>query len=150
MNVKSDVINDNFDWIRASKTSSIGTGPSTDHSTGTKKGHFIYIESSIPRQWGDKARLESEVLSPTSGKCMQFWFNMNGDGINKLSILLKVVQQSESRVWTYGGNRGDKWIQGQIPIKSAKPFVVRFLNLFYYSRIFSFADFYSCSYFACD
>jgi hypothetical protein len=133
INAKTDDINDNFDWIRATKTASAGTGPSTDHSTGTRKGHFMYIESSWPRQWGEKARLESEVLPPTSGQCMQFWFNMNGAHINKLSILLKVVEQSESRVWTYGSNKSDNWIQGQIPIKSAKPFVVSW-NQFFYSR----------------
>jgi hypothetical protein len=130
INAQTDDINDNFDWIRATQVPSLQTGPSTDHSLGTNKGHFMYIESSWPRQWGEKARLESEVLPPTSGQCMQFWFNMNGAHVNKLSILLKVVEQSESRVWTYGGDRGDKWRQGQIPIKSAKPFVVGFTHFF--------------------
>ena len=124
INAQTDDINDNFDWIRATRTPSTNTGPSTDHSTGTDKGHFMYIESSWPRQWGEKARFESEVLPSTSGQCMQFWFNMNGAHINKLSILLKVLEQSESRVWSYDGNRGVNWIQGQIPIKSAKPFMV--------------------------
>ena len=124
INAKTDDITDYFDWIRATKTSSFGTGPSKDHSLGKPGGHFMYIETSAPRQAGEKARLESEVLPPTSGQCMQFWFNMNGKDVYKLSVLLKVVEQSESRVWSYGGDHDDKWKQGQIPIKSAKPFIV--------------------------
>ena len=130
INAKSDVYNDNFDWARASVTFSVGTGPLSDHSTGTSKGHFMYIESSWPRQWGEKARLESEVLPPTTGQCMQFWYNMNGAHINKLSVLLNVVEESETRVWSFGANKGDKWLQGQIPIKSAKPFIVGSNNFF--------------------
>ena len=124
VNVLTNSNQDEFDWIRSSFTPSKGTGPKKDHSTNSNKGHFMYIESSYPRKYGDKARLESEVFVPTTGQCMQFWYHMNGTHINKLSVFLKVVEQSESRILTLSQHQGDQWLQGQVPIKSDKPYVV--------------------------
>ena len=51
---------DDFDWTRLSGgTSSDGTGPNSDH---TGHGSYIYIETSDPRQPGDKAELMSPVF----------------------------------------------------------------------------------------
>ena len=48
---------DDFDWTRLSGgTASSGTGPDSDH---TGQGSYIYVETSSPRQPGDKAKLTS-------------------------------------------------------------------------------------------
>ena len=119
-----NILTDNFDWIRATTTPSVKTGPQKDHSTNSPKGHFMFIETSYPRKNGELARLESEVLPPTAGQCMQFWYHMDGVYIKRLSVFFRVIEQSESRVWTLGNTQGDKWLQGQVAIKSAKPYVV--------------------------
>ena len=61
---------DNFDWKRKQgSTPSIGTGPSVDHTLGTKKGYFVYIETSFGRI-GDRARF----LSPLFKKVCIFFY----------------------------------------------------------------------------
>ena len=42
-------------------------------------GHYMFIESSSNRA-GDKAQLQSEILNPTTGSCLVFYYNMNGAG----------------------------------------------------------------------
>mgnify|MGYP001804734787 FL=1 len=51
---------DDFDWrIHSGGPASSGTGPDSDH---TGQGSYIYIETSSPRQPGDKAKLTSPVF----------------------------------------------------------------------------------------
>ncbi|XP_066292880.1 MAM and LDL-receptor class A domain-containing protein 1-like, partial [Branchiostoma lanceolatum] len=74
---------DDFDWRRQqSSTGSSGTGPSSDHTTGS--GYYMYIEASN-RQPGDVARLISPSLS-SNVKCLEFWYHMYGDHIEELRV----------------------------------------------------------------
>ncbi|XP_035658185.1 MAM and LDL-receptor class A domain-containing protein 1-like [Branchiostoma floridae] len=44
---------DDFDWTwQSSNTGTSGTGPSNDHTYGTAAGHYVYTETSSPRQPG--------------------------------------------------------------------------------------------------
>ena len=53
---------DNFDWKRKQgSTPTIGTGPSVDHTLGTNKGYFVYIETSFGSV-GDRARFLSPLF----------------------------------------------------------------------------------------
>ena len=64
---------DNFDWKRKQgSTPSIGTGPSVDHTLGTNKGYFVYIETSFG-SIGDRARF----LSPLFKKVCIFLLKKN-------------------------------------------------------------------------
>jgi len=40
----------------------------------------MFIETSAPRLQGDKARLKSDMITPTTGSCLTFWYNMHGKG----------------------------------------------------------------------
>ncbi|KAK3573176.1 hypothetical protein QTP86_014847, partial [Hemibagrus guttatus] len=88
---RSDV----FDWTRQNHLSqnpkrSVNTGPDTDRS-GTKEGYYMYIETSRPRQKGDKARLLSPLYNVTAARgpsgssrvpyCVSFFYHMNGKHI---------------------------------------------------------------------
>ena len=83
---------DDFDWRDGSgSTTSFGTGPSTDHTTGTTSGHYQYLEASYPRQPGEKTWLVSQSLPASStGGCFYFWYNMNGRNIGSLNIIIQV------------------------------------------------------------
>ena len=48
-----------FSDLTVSYTS--GTGPSNDHTTGGKNGHYVYMETSSPAKQGDVAVLWSPV-----------------------------------------------------------------------------------------
>lgn len=64
-----------FSWTRqSSQTSSLNTGPPGDHTTG--KGYYVFIESSLPQQPGDRAWLASPSLPPTTATCLIFYYHM--------------------------------------------------------------------------
>ncbi|CAK7320677.1 MAM and LDL-receptor class A domain-containing protein 1 [Vulpes lagopus] len=57
---------DDFDWTRKhGPTSTLNTGPMKDHTLGTAKGHYLYIESSEPQVFQNRATLLSPVLNAT-------------------------------------------------------------------------------------
>lgn len=56
----------------------------------------MFIESSSNRV-GDKAQLQSEILNPTTGSCLVFYYNMNGAG--KRTILFFMSSNGSSLVF---------------------------------------------------
>lgn len=46
--------NDNFDWEEGTGETTSSVGPSVDHSYGTSKGYYAFIELSSPRKENDK------------------------------------------------------------------------------------------------
>ena len=80
----------------------------------------MYIETSLPRKRGDRARLESTVFPATTGKgrCMQFWYHMTGAHIGALNVYMKVIGQSETKLWSLGIGQKDVWYQAQVPVVS--------------------------------
>ena len=82
---------DAFDWTwHKGKTGSTSTGPPNDHTYGTSKGHYMYIEASSPRVASDKARLVSPTYVDKSAVCVQFYYHMLGDGMGTLNVYTKV------------------------------------------------------------
>ncbi|XP_041365734.1 MAM and LDL-receptor class A domain-containing protein 1-like [Gigantopelta aegis] len=115
---------DVFDWTRKiGPTSTMGTGPAADHTTG--RGYYYYIETSYPRRRGDIARLDSPKLPPTpaSGHCLKFWYYMFGATVGNLSINIQTPSNS-SVFWSRSGSQGDKWIQGSRTLVSSEEYVV--------------------------
>ena len=76
-------------YIAQGSTPSIGTGPSTDKTTGTENGYYAYIETSGVEP-GGVYRLVSPWYPPTSdNSCyFTFWYHMFGDHITTLSVSL--------------------------------------------------------------
>lgn len=70
-----------FDWIRsAGATSSVGTGPPNDHTTGTDTGLYMYAEVSGQKP-GNQAWIYSPLISAApGGACCSFWYHMYGQG----------------------------------------------------------------------
>ncbi|XP_019642580.1 PREDICTED: MAM and LDL-receptor class A domain-containing protein 1-like [Branchiostoma belcheri] len=118
---------DNFDWTRDSRgTRSSRTGPTVDHTTGTSTGHYMYIETSLPREQGDTARL----LSPSyrrypDGQCLLFWTHMYGVHIGTLKVSVK-TGGTTSDIWTRSGNQGDQWFSVAVNIPANNSYQVIF------------------------
>lgn len=127
-------LGDNFDWIRSKgSTGTSFTGPSFDHTKGTRDGYYMYLETSAPRVTGDKARLLSQVYpGSNTDKCFMFYYHMYGSDIGNLNVYLLLNQSSdtfstESLMWSLSGDWGNTWNLGQfrIPADYAKnPFEV--------------------------
>ena len=68
-------------------TVSSGTGPATDHTTGTT-GIYLYTEASTPAAVGDVTELESPSISiaPYTNPGLSFWYHKAGAGMGNLYI----------------------------------------------------------------
>ena len=75
----------------------------------------MYIETSSPRNSGDKARLVGPSVSVNAQPmCFTFWYNMFGDHVASLNIYLKHGSSLGSAVWTRSGAQGSAWKQAQV------------------------------------
>ncbi|XP_029688841.1 LOW QUALITY PROTEIN: MAM domain-containing glycosylphosphatidylinositol anchor protein 2 [Takifugu rubripes] len=129
---------DEFDWTRHSAATrntkyTPNTGPSSDHN-GSKQGYYMYIETSRPRQDGDKARLltptfnsnakSSASLSNSPTYCFSFYYHMYGKHIGALNVFLrqKGPTVTDTSVWSLSGNQGDQWLQAKVNIQPTTAF----------------------------
>ena len=81
-------------------------------------GHYLYIETSFPRQPGDKARVSFKVFRVN---CLQFWYHMWGADIGQLNVYYTNFQSSSfvsHLAWHLQGNQGDVWKLAQVPFDS--------------------------------
>nr|XP_026693747.1 MAM and LDL-receptor class A domain-containing protein 1-like isoform X2 [Ciona intestinalis] len=126
-----------FTWIRRQgETPSIYTGPPWDHTTkDANVGHYIYIETSSPRQKGDKARLVSQVIGTAGTYCLR-WLHMHGLNVKDLNVYLKgrlthrvrmltrlsgpwsIEGRDEPRVF---GEDGDWWNEERVEFNIVEP-----------------------------
>jgi hypothetical protein len=91
-------------------------------------GQYLFIESSLPRRPGDKARIQSEqfTATPSNGRCMKFWYHMFGPDIGNLTVYINVTGAAKlAPLWRLSGKQGNKWLQGKLPINSAQTYMVR-------------------------
>ncbi|XP_040207739.1 MAM domain-containing glycosylphosphatidylinositol anchor protein 1 isoform X3 [Rana temporaria] len=130
---------DTFDWIRQSlKTKdpkrTVNTGPEKDNG-GTEEGFFMFIEASLPRKAGDRARLISPMYNVTMTKmkppkapsyCISFYYHMWGRHIGRLNVLLRAFNTGDMQLWSLNGDNGNKWQLANIQINPTRPFQVIF------------------------
>ncbi|XP_035665473.1 MAM and LDL-receptor class A domain-containing protein 1-like [Branchiostoma floridae] len=108
---------DDFDWTRdQGSTTSSGTGPSSDHTTGSTIGSYMYIETS-GQQPRDVARLISPVLS-TDSKCLEFWYHMYGESTEELRVYQSSTGSSQlgTPIWSLTGDQGDVWYNATVDL----------------------------------
>ena len=78
------------------------------------KEAYIYIETSSPRMYSEKARLNS--IWKTGPQRMEFFYYMYGSTIETLSVYVK-INGSEYRVWSrYGSQLSSDWIKGCVTL----------------------------------
>nr|CAB3263600.1 MAM and LDL-receptor class A domain-containing protein 1-like [Phallusia mammillata] len=121
-----DTKQDDFDWTRANNgTSTLNTGPEADHTRKVinGKGHFVYIETSNPREKGDIARLISPIVMPDLNpkKCLTFWYHSFGSTIGELNIYKKSPDHKDAYLktpeWSLNTDEGDQWVFASIDIE---------------------------------
>uniref|UniRef100_A0A8C3PNX2 MAM and LDL receptor class A domain containing 1 n=1 Tax=Calidris pygmaea TaxID=425635 RepID=A0A8C3PNX2_9CHAR len=121
-------VGDDLDWIRIQgPTPTVNTGPLKDHTTGTARGHYLYMESSEPHQFQDKAILLSPLFNPTGNRtCVfRFHYHMFGKQVYKLSVFQRTVSNTKGwLLWYKFGNQGNRWIRQTLYISSFKPFQI--------------------------
>ena len=67
---------------------------------GTSAGYYVYIESSYPQEYGDKAWLVSEVIESPMGACLDFWYHMKGMTTGNLTVLHRILNQQPNALWS--------------------------------------------------
>ena len=75
----------------------------------------MYVEASVPRRVGDKARMSKQYSGLASGgSCLQFWYHMFGVDTGRLNLY--VTSGGKSSSWSMIGQQGNQWLKGQITI----------------------------------
>mgnify|MGYP000099682173 CR=1 FL=1 len=73
----------------------------------------MYIETSSPRLYGDRARLQLLPPNSATGKlsCLKFYYHMYGATINQLNVF-----NGNSIVFTKSGQQGNRWLFAEVAI----------------------------------
>ncbi|XP_014854147.1 PREDICTED: MAM and LDL-receptor class A domain-containing protein 2-like [Poecilia mexicana] len=101
---------DDFDWIRKwGSTLNPNTGPESDHTTNTPKGHYYYLPSSMEDQAGQKALMSSPLYSESKGSCLQLWYHMYGKGMGTLNVYQQSLDGKEVLIFSQTGDQGRLW-----------------------------------------
>ena len=89
----------------------------------------MFLETSYPRQPGDKARLESYNNPPTDGQCVEFMYHMFGAGMGTLNLYIRRAGKLDTRpVWTMTGDQGNQWYRGQVTVTESRSWNVSLLS----------------------
>ncbi|RUS90100.1 hypothetical protein EGW08_002142, partial [Elysia chlorotica] len=101
---------DQFNWtLRQGQTPTINTGPNCD-PIDCDHGQYLYIETSLPRRYNDKARLETPYLGGSGKRCLSFYYHMYGYTTGTLKVKQHTnVTDVELILWEASGNQGDDW-----------------------------------------
>lgn len=91
----------------------------------TDFGNYLYIEAS-PKTERQRARLVSPEVEPETGPiCLLFYYQLRGEGVGTLRILLRENDQEETLIWALKGDQGPAWQEGRTILpRSPKEFQV--------------------------
>ncbi|XP_072269512.1 MAM and LDL-receptor class A domain-containing protein 1 [Pyxicephalus adspersus] len=120
---------DDFDWTRnQGQTPTLDTGPMKDHTLGTARGHYLYIETSEPQMYKNQAVLLSPEIDATINNnnktCIfRFHYHMFGRQIYSLAIYKRTMRNTRGQLlWQAFGNKGNRWLKKVVYINSSSPF----------------------------
>lgn len=98
------------------------TGPSTDHTTDSQDGYYLYVKSILIDSSNSSA---ARIISPPSkiksnGGCFKFFYHMYGSDVDKLNIYLREASSNDNGkpIWQKYGNKGDKWLFGHVYVEA--------------------------------
>nr|XP_033506790.1 MAM and LDL-receptor class A domain-containing protein 1 [Epinephelus lanceolatus] len=109
-----DISHGGCQWTRG-KNASGNTGPSVDHTVGTGLGWYMAVEPDHGGQMSPAA-LQSPSMKQASATCtLHFYYNMYGDDIEELTVLLKEGARTTA-LWWLSGNHRDSWHHGEVTV----------------------------------
>ena len=77
-------------------------------------GSYIYIDTSLPRKYNEKARLNSPRLR--GAQRMTFYYFMYGSTVESLSVYVR-SNGGEERIWSrYGNHLSSNWTKGCVAV----------------------------------
>ena len=79
----------------------------------------MYIETSSPRQPGDKAKLISPKLQFSGNMCLQFYYHMYGASMGTLNVFINGVT-----VFSTTGDKGNAWLRNAVSVNLSGVFEV--------------------------
>ncbi|KAI0225936.1 Zinc metalloproteinase dpy-31 [Lamellibrachia satsuma] len=115
---------DNFDWtLKTGATPSRPTGPDSAHSGK----YYIYIETSNPRRYGDRAVMLLPKLARGGHVCVRFNYHMFGFHINELQLAKRSSSGHLNKVWSMVGEKGNRWLHAVVDVElsSLEKFSIR-------------------------
>ncbi|XP_078681324.1 MAM and LDL-receptor class A domain-containing protein 1-like isoform X2 [Branchiostoma floridae x Branchiostoma belcheri] len=118
---------DDFDWTRQSGPSGFRTGPQTDHTYGNETGHYMFIETSAPRQLDDVARIIGPVITPSATEQCKIviHYHMDGSTIGLLAVKKRQYSDnSESLLWSDFTDYDDFWQERETVLTGPQPFQI--------------------------
>ncbi|XP_038652380.1 MAM and LDL-receptor class A domain-containing protein 1 [Scyliorhinus canicula] len=118
-----------FQWFTGQGSSihpgEVGNRPTTDHTTGTRQGWYLYADSSNG-EFGQSADIITPAISLSGPKCkLGFWYHMSGITIGSLQVFSK-FGNSTQLLWSQSGNQGNHWRRGEVFIGVHSQFQIVF------------------------
>lgn len=113
--------------VHSGTTSSFGTGPTGDHTTGA--GRYLYTDAT--GCGGSTAILNAPCFDATTTAVptIEFWYHMYGSTMGSLT-LEEFDGVSWNLVWTRSGDQGDNWLLASAPVTPvAGQVMVRFVSV---------------------
>jgi hypothetical protein len=121
---ENEQVVDSHDWyVNSGATPTVGTGPSSDHTTGA--GNYMYVNSNGFS--GTSARLYSRCFDLTNANqpILDFWYHMDGADVGTLHVDLDINGfYVQDIIVPISGNQGANWVNQQISL-SGYPSIVR-------------------------
>eukprot|EP00795_Rhopilema_esculentum_P005025 gene5025-133_t len=118
-------------WLRTNApTKSSLTGPSADHTFGTRGGYYAYFEASwIVASFEPVKGTSSKLLSKTilvSTVCLSFFYHMYGEQMGSLKLLKKMKGKELDTLWLKEGQQGNEWFGEEITVQSEEEYQLVF------------------------
>nr|XP_023695789.1 neuropilin-2-like isoform X1 [Paramormyrops kingsleyae] len=93
-----------------------GTGGRDPPAGSDESGSYLSVEAS-PKTAGQRARLQSPEVGPERGPfCLLFSYQLQGEGVGSLRVLLRAADGDETQLWVLQGDQGHAWKQGRVTL----------------------------------
>lgn len=87
-------------------------------------GKYFFIETSIPRKKGEKARLVSMLFPHLVFDCLRFSYHMFGENIGRLDVYASTVEGLRL-LWRRAGSQENGWRKATVPLVTGTAKVTR-------------------------
>ncbi|XP_060083128.1 uncharacterized protein LOC132562401 [Ylistrum balloti] len=110
-------------WTQGKGTVSSSTGPLSDHTYGSATGHYMYLDAARLASYSNTehvVRMTSPLLTPSTGYCLRFWYNMYGTDIQTLNVYAKILGGSGlgNPVYVHTGEVDRAWHMAEVSLDS--------------------------------